>query len=477
MSIDYPQPQTDVARVPPHNLEAERSVLGCCLLDRAALLTIISRLRPDDFFHPPHRVIYEAVLKLFNDNVSPDYISLTNALMSSGNLEVAGGAEYVAGLTNVVPSVRNAEHYAVIVREKAQLRKITRLGNEMSAFAGEGKRPLREIVDWSSNRFLEILELKEHKTYCLVGSACDSYMAWYNETYGDKEPPGTRSGFQDLDDMLLGFQPGNFIILAARPSQGKTALALDIARNVAAGKGKVAFLSLEMSKEELVIRMLCAEGKLDSYRLRRKRMSDKKERRPGEPEPKSDWECLRTAMARLDAMRIFVDDSSSLTISELRAKVKAIALEHQGLDLVVVDYLQLIDGELGSGDLRVQEVSKISRSLKALARELDVPVMALSQLSRNIERREGFRKVPQLSDLRESGAIEQDADVVLFIHREMSEDEEKEGRQYEPENEQETQLIIAKNRNGAIGKVYLLFFRKYATFLQQNQPAITIRSI
>ncbi len=471
MSIDYSQTQSELARVPPHNLEAERSVLGCCLLDRAAMLTVISRVRPDDFFHPPHRTIFEAILRLFNDDVAPDYVSLTNELMTMGSLEAVGGPEYIAGLTNVVPSVRSAEHYAKIVGEKAQLRKLTRLGNEMSAFASEGKRPLREIIDWSSNRFLEILDLRETKTYCPVGSACEGFWKKYNDRYEDKGIPGIASGYPDLDRMLLGFQPGNLIILAARPSQGKTALALDIARNVAANKGKVAFLSLEMSREELVDRLVCAAGQVDSYRLRQKRLRDKKDSRGF-----SDWDRLGAAMSALDKMKIFVDDSSSLTISELRAKVKAIALEQNGLDLIIVDYLQLIDGELGAGDLRVQEVSKISRCLKSLARELGVPVMALSQLSRHIERREGHKKIPQLSDLRESGAIEQDADVVLFIHREISEEDEKEGRQYEPEDEQETQLIVAKNRNGAIGKVYLLFLRKYATFVQLDQPPITFHN-
>ncbi len=463
---------TDQTRVPPHNLEAERSVLGCCLLDRAALLTILVRIKPEDFFHPPHRIIFDTIRGLFSDNVSPDYISLTNALMSGGNLEAAGGGEYIAGLTNVVPSVRSAEHYARIVVEKAQLRRIIRLGHEMSAFATEGKRPLREIIDWGSTRFLELLDLREHKAYGVIGPVASEFFKDYSDHYDEKDPPGTQSGYPDLDRMLLGFQPGTLIIIAARPSQGKTALALDIARNVASSGGKVAFLSLEMSREELLMRILCSAGKLDSYRLRQKRLSDRKD-----SDGMTDWDRLRMAMSTIDPMRIFVDDSSSLTISELRAKVKAIKLEQEGLDLVVVDYLQLIDGELGSGDMRVQEVSKISRNLKSLARELECPVIALSQLSRNIERREGAKRIPQLSDLRESGAIEQDADVVLFIHREISEDEQAEGRQYEPDNEQETQLIIAKNRNGAIGKVFLLFLRRYATFLQLDQPPVTYRNI
>jgi len=472
MTVDSSQSyQTEQTRVPPHNLEAERSVLGCCLMDRAALLTILAHLKPEDFFHPPHRIIYDAVRGLFAENVNPDYISLTNALMTLGNLEAAGGGEYVAGLTNVVPSVRNAEHYARIVAEKSKLRQLARLGNEMAAFAREGKRPVREVIDWSSNRFLELLDLKEHKSYDVIGPVATSFFNKYSDTYDQKEPPGTLTGYSDLDRMLLGFQPGNLIILAARPSQGKTALALDIARNVGAQGGKVAFLSLEMGQTELLMRLLCAAGQLDSYRLRQKRLSDKKDSKG-----LTDWDRLRNAMSVLDPMRIFIDDESSLTISELRAKVKAIKLEQQGLDLVVVDYLQLIDGELGSGDMRVQEVSKISRNLKALARELETPVMALSQLSRHIERREGRKKIPQLSDLRESGAIEQDADVVLFIHRDISEEEEQEGRQYDPDDEQETQLIVAKNRNGAIGKIFLLFLRKYATFLPLDQPPITYRS-
>ena len=466
------QSSHDVPRVPPHNLEAERSVLGCCLLDRAALLTVLSTCKSDDFFHPPHRLIFEAISRLFNDNVNPCLVTLTNQLMTSGNLDASGGAESVAGLTNVVPSVRNAEHYSKIVKEKAQLRRLERLGREMAAFAGDGKRPLKEVLDWSSTRFLELLDLRENKSYTDIGSAATDFYSNYSENYKNKEPPGVKSGYPDLDRMLLGFQPGQLIIIAARPSQGKTALALDIARHAARDGKKVAFLSLEMSKDELVVRMLCATGHLDSYRLRQKRLSEKKD-----SSGINDWDRVTGAMSELNKFKIFIDDSSSLTISEIRAKVKGIALENEGIDMVVVDYLQLIDGEIGAGDYRVQEVSKISRSLKALARELGVPVIALSQLSRNIERREGFKRIPQLSDLRESGAIEQDADVVLFIHREISQEEEEEGRQYQPDNEQETQLIIAKNRNGAIGKVFLLFLRNFATFVTLDQPPIQIRNM
>jgi len=473
MTVDFPGAKSDSVRIPPHHIEAERSVLGCCLLDRAAMLSILMFLQPDDFFHPPHRHIFDAVKKLHEDSVEPDYITLTNMLISRGNLEAAGGAEYIAGLTNVVPSVRSAEHYSQIVSDKASLRQLERLGKEMAAFAGEGKRPLREILDWCSNRFLEILNLRERKGYAELGDTANAFLEHYEKTYDQKEPPGIKSGYPDLDRMLLGFQPGNLIILAARPSQGKTALALDIARNVAREKKKVAFISLEMSKEELVMRLLCSTAQIDSYALRRKKLSRKQDSVTG----LSDWDRLTEAMSRMNSMEFFIDDSSALTISSLRAKVKSIALEQGGLDVVIVDYLQLIDGELGSGDMRVQEVSKISRNLKALARELGVPVIALSQLSRHIERREGHKKVPQLSDLRESGAIEQDADVVLFIHRDVSEEDEKEGRQYEPDNEQETQLIIAKNRNGAVGKVFLLFLRNYTTFVQLDQPPVTFRNI
>jgi replicative DNA helicase len=467
-----PYQSRDELRVPSHNLEAERTVLGCCLLDRAALLTVLSSIKPDDFFHPPHRIVFEAIYKLFNENVNPCLVSLTNELMTTGNLNAGGGAESVAGLTNVVPSVRNAEHYSKIVKEKAQLRRLERLGKEMAAFAGDGKRPLKEVLDWSATRFLELLELRETKSYSDIGSVASDFYKEYSENYNIKEPPGVKTGFPDLDRMLLGLLPGQLIILAARPSQGKTALALDIARKAARDGKKVAFLSLEMSKAELVMRMLCSAGHLDSYKLRQKRLSDKKD-----SSGLNDWDRISAAMSELNKLKMFVDDSSSLTISEIRAKVKAIALEQEGLDLVVVDYLQLIDGELGAGDLRVQEVSKISRSLKALAREIGVPVVALSQLSRNIERREGHKRIPQLSDLRESGAIEQDADVVLFIHREITQEEEEEGRQYQPDNEQETQLIVAKNRNGAIGKVFLLFLRNYTTFVTLDQPPIHIRNM
>jgi replicative DNA helicase len=358
--------------------------------------------------------------------------------------------------------VRNAEHYCDIVGEKSQLRRVERLGKEMASFAGEGKRPLREILDWSSNRFLELLEGRGEKPYAAISDASAEFSRTYSETYDDKSLPGIPSGYSELDKLLLGFQPGNLIILAARPSQGKTSLALDFAREVAARGKSVAFVSLEMSKEEIVIRMLCAAGGLDAYRLKLKRLSDKRDSKD-----KTDWDRLKDGMDVLSTLKVFIDDTSALTLTELRARVKTIALE-QGLDLVIIDYLQMIDGELG-GEFRVQEVSRISRGLKALARELQVPVIALSQLSRNIERREGHKKVPQLSDLRESGSIEQDADVVMFIHRELSEDEERE--QYDFEEVEDTQLIIAKNRNGEVGKIQLEFLRKYATFKLSTEPA------
>jgi len=458
---------SELEHVLPHNLEAERSVLGCCLMDRAALLTVMARLKPEDFFHPPHKIILEVIKKLFSENINPDYISLTNALIKTNELDMVGGAEYIAGLTTVVPSIRSAEHYASIVSENAQLRRLHRLGSEMSRFVSTRKKGLKEIVGWASDRFLELLNLKEHKSYSRIGSVGTEFMKEYSENYEIKEPPGTPTGYTDLDRLLLGLQPGNLIILAARPSQGKTALALDIARNVASTGKKVAFCSLEMSENELLMRLLCATGKLDSYKLRRKCLSDKEDR-----EGNSDWARLRITLAMLDKMAIYIDDSSALTISELIAKVKAIKLEQEGLDLVVVDYLQLIDGELGSGEMRVQEVSKISRNLKALARDVEAPVLALSQLSRNIERREGHKRVPQLSDLRESGAIEQDADVVLFIHREISDKDPEESYERDADETEYTKIIIAKNRNGKVGSVEMVFVRQYATFEQQYQPKV-----
>jgi len=431
-------------------------------MDRAALLSVITRVRSDDFFHPPHRHIYEAITGLFNDNIQPDYISLTNALILSKHLNDAGGADYIAGLTNVVPSVRNAEHYCSIVCENAQMRRIERLGKEMSSFAGEGKRTLREILDWSSNRFLELLEGRKEKSYSSISEAGAEFGRVYSESYEDKSLPGIPSGYSELDKLLLGFQPGNLIVLAARPSQGKTSLALDFAREIATAGKSVAFVSLEMSQEEIVIRMLCAAGQLSSYKLKQKRLSDKRDSMG-----LTDWDRLKIGLDALSSMSVYVDDTSALTLTELRARVKAIALEH-GLDLVIIDYLQLIDGELG-GEFRVQEVSKISRGLKALARELKVPVIALSQLSRNIERRQGFGKVPQLSDLRESGAIEQDADVVMFIHRDVKDEEGK--QQYDYDEVEDTQLIVAKNRNGEVGWVQLEFLRKFATFKLSTEPA------
>lgn len=455
---------------PPHSVEAERSVLGCCLLDKAALLSVINAVRPDDFHIPRHRYIYTAITNLFNSNVTPDYISLTSELMTTGKLEDSGGADYIAGLTNVVPSVRNADHYATIVEELAQLRRISRLGQEMHNDVGEGKLRLRDILDKSTGKFLELATERDRKSYSSIGETTTEWWSRYMDRYNKDDPEGIQTGYTDLDNFTYGFQPGNLIILAARPSEGKTSLALDFARNISIQSNlAVAFVSLEMTRDEIAMRLICSTSEVDSSKLRRKKLEDK-------PDDigLSDYDRIGKAIGILNKAKLFVDDTPSVTITELRAKIKAIKLEH-GLDIVIVDYLQLIDGEMGGGDVRVQEVSRISRGLKSLARELQVPVLALSQLSRNLEHREGKKRVPRLSDLRESGAIEQDADLVMFIHRDIDEEEESQMTRYEGPSVQDTQLIVAKNRNGSTGIVQLEFFKTIFTFKQSTEPPVKWR--
>lgn len=511
---------TDITRIPPHSLEAERSVLGCCLLDRAALLSIITKLKSEDFFHPPHRHIYNAVIDLFNQNVQPEVVSITDELTSSGHLNDAGGPDYLAGLTtNVVPSIHNAEHYCNIVIEEANLRCIKHLGKDNVSFKNDEKRPQyeeyiksdawkekaaqrRELdddtcqrcgaknqlevhhlwYDYLGNESLNDLitlcsechkechreslviqkskKLSEQKSYATASDAASDFNIKYRDTYNDKSFPGLESGYSDLDRYTLGFQPGNLIILAARPSQGKTSLALNFARNIALMQKSVAFISLEMSKKELIIRLLCTEGPLNSYRLKNKNLSEKKNSVTG----LNDWEHLKRGMESINSMKLIIDDSWSLKISKLRAKLEAIKLDH-GLDIVIIDYLQLIDGETRSPEFRVLEVTKISRELKSIAGEFNIPIIALSQMSRHIERREGLLKEPKLSDLRDSGSIEQDADVVLFIHREIDRKDEDDRNWYGGDGIEDVQLIIAKNRNGEVGRINLEFVRKYATFV------------
>jgi len=432
-------------RIPPQNLEAEQAVLGAMLIEKEAIARAAERLKVDDFYREAHRIIYAAMLQLFNRNDAVDIITVTEELRKDGRLDAAGGISYITSLANCVPTAANVDYHARIVEEKALLRQLINTATEIAAMGYEAEEEVAKVLDKAEQKMLAVSARKAGKAFAPIKEIILDSFRRIEELYASKGGiTGLATGFTDLDRLTAGLQPSDLILIAARPAMGKTAFVLNIAQHVAIREKKsVAFFSLEMAKEQLVQRMLCAEAGIDSQRLRTGQLDD------------ADWGRLVIAADRLSAAPIFIDDTPGLTVTEIRAKSRRLAVEH-GLKLVIIDYLQLMQGSVsGRAENRQQEISEISRSLKALARELNVPVVALSQLSRSPESRQSKR--PMLSDLRESGALEQDADIVMFLYRE---DYYKE----ETDKENLAEVIIAKQRNGPTDTVYLSFPRQYAKF-------------
>lgn len=440
-------------RVPPQNIEAEQAVLGAMLIDKEAIAKATEVLSADDFYREAHRVIFSAMLELYNKNEAVDMVTVTEILKRDNKLEDIGGIAYITSLANVVLTAANVKYHADIVAEKSVLRQLVRVSTEIAAMGYEANEDVGTLLDTAESRILEISNRKKKADFTPINDILmDSVQSIESLLQNKGGLTGLPAGFADLDKLTSGLHPSDFIILAARPSMGKTALALNIVQNVALRAHKViggeprsvAFFSLEMSKEQLVNRMLCAEAGIDSQRLRVGEMHDE------------DWTHLWDACDTMSRAKIYIDDTAGITAMEMRSRARRLKAEH-GLDLIVVDYLQLMQGSgkrNNSGD-RQQEVSEISRSLKALARELDVPVLALSQLSRSVESRQVKR--PMLSDLRESGSLEQDADIVAFLYREDY---------YNPETENKhTELIIAKHRNGPVDTVNLFFQKQFTKFV------------
>ena len=440
-------------RVPPQSIEAEQSVLGAMLIDKEAIAKVTEVLNADDFYREAHRVIYTAMLELYNKNEAVDLITVTDILRRDNKLEDIGGIAYITSLANIVLTAANVKYHADIVAEKSVLRQLVKVSTEIAAMGYEANDEVGVLLDTAESRILEISNRKKKADFTPISAVLMDSVQSIEKLLNNKGGlTGIPTGFNDLDKLTSGLHPSDFIILAARPSMGKTALALNIVQNVALRAHKrvggdprsVAFFSLEMSKEQLVNRMLCAEASIDSQRLRIGEMSDK------------DWDALWAACDTMSKAKIYIDDTAGITVMDMRSRARRLKAEH-GLDLIVVDYLQLMQGSgkrNTSGD-RQQEVSEISRSLKALARELDVPVLALSQLSRGVEARQVKR--PMLSDLRESGSLEQDADIVAFLYREDY---------YNPETENKhTELIIAKHRNGPVDTVNLFFHKQFTKFV------------
>ncbi len=435
--------ETASFKLPPQNIEAEQSILGGVLIDNDALNTVIEFLKDGDFYREAHQKIFKSMIALSEKNEPLDLITLTNELKKKKELEDIGGASYLAGLVESVPTAANIAYYAKIVKEKSILRKLISTATEIVTQSYQEGKDLEDFLDEAEQAIFRISENQVRPAFYPIKEIVKESFKVIERLYEKKELiTGVPSGFKDLDRKTAGFQNADLIIVAGRPSMGKTALCLNIAQHAAiTTKIPTAIFSLEMSKEQLAIRMLCSEARVDSARLRSGFLSE------------SDWPKLTMAAGALSDAPIFIDDSAAISVLELRAKARRLKAD-RGLGLVIVDYLQLMRGRSGV-ERREQEISEISRSLKALAKELNIPVIAISQLSRKAEDRPGRR--PQLSDLRESGAIEQDADVIIFIYRDEV---------YNPDSDQRgtAEVIIGKQRNGPTGKADLSFISEFTTF-------------
>lgn len=427
----------------PQNVEAEEAVLGAILVNPNTLTKVVEFLTPESFYKPSHRYVYDAMLQLFNQNERIDIVSVSDVLNYNSKLEVVGGRAFINDLSYKTITTSNIEYYAKIVQEKAVKRALINAGSEIVSL-GYDLNPINESLDNAEKLIFDIASRKATKDLAHVKDlVLQSYeKIEYRYNHRD-ELIGVPSGFYELDNLTSGFQKSDLIILAARPSMGKTAFALNIVQHVAIrAKMPVAVFSLEMSKEQLVQRMLCCEAEVDTQRLRTGHMQSK------------DWEKLANAMNDFAEAPIYIDDTPGCTLTDIRAKCRRLAMEEKNLGLIVIDYLQLMEGS--GREERIQQISAISRGLKTIARELDVPVIALSQLSRAVEQRKDRR--PMLSDLRESGAIEQDADIVMFIYREdYYSREEGDDMPKATGKEGKSDIIIAKQRNGPVGNFELLF--------------------
>ena len=430
---------------PPQNIEAEASIISAILIDNDALLDVIETLGPEDFYRTAHQKIYAAITDLFDKAEPVDLVTLANKLKEKGELEAVGGASYLARLVDTVPLAVNAPHYAKIIHDKASLRRLIEKANAIIKRCFEERGEAEDAIDYAESAVFEISEKKARQSFYPISKIILGNIETLEENQGNRSlVTGVPTGFTQLDNMTSGLQNSDLIILAARPSMGKTALALNIARNAAVDANiPVAVFSLEMSKEQLSLRMLCSEARIDSSRLRGGFFS------------MEDWHRLTDAAGILSECPIYIDDSPSLSAMEIRAKARRLKMD-KNIGLIIIDYLQLMQGR-SSAERRDLEISEISRGLKALAKELDIPVMALSQLNRMLEQRTDKR--PRLSDLRESGALEQDADVVAFIYR-----DEVYNKEEDNPNRGTAEILLSKQRNGPTGDILLSFLGSFTRF-------------
>lgn len=432
-----------LGRIPPQNVEAEQSVIGSMLLDKEAIAVVTEVIKAEDFYREDHREIFEAIMDLFEKAEPVDLVTTSDQLKERGSLEAVGGIEYLANLATAVPTTANAKHYAKIVEEKAILRRLIKTANEISANGYEAAEDASQILDKAEKAIFDIAQNRNTRGFTPIKDILVDSFNKLEELYNTKGLiTGVPTGFMDLDYKTSGLQNSDLILLAARPGMGKTAFMMNIAQYAAVHKQiPVAIFNLEMSKEQLVNRMLASEVMIDSQKLRTGRLDD------------DDWQKIARAIGPLSEAPIYIDDTPSISVLEIRAKCRRLKLE-KNLGLVVIDYLQLMQGR-GRVESRQQEISEISRSLKILAKEINVPVITGSQLSRAPEQRADHR--PMLSDLRESGAIEQDADIVMFLYRD---------EYYNPGTEKQniSEVIVAKHRNGSTGTIELRFFGEYTKF-------------
>ena len=431
--------------VPPQNVEAEQAVLGTILLQDRSLLKVVEILSAENFYRDAHKVIYEAMVSLFEKREPHDLITVTSLLIDQNRLDRIGGAAYLASLTDVIPFTGTLVHHAQIIREKAILRRLIQTSSEVAARCYNAQDDIETMVDEAEKSIFEIAQARKTQGFESMARIVPKAFDRITRLADRKEHiTGVATGYEELDRMTAGLQPSDLIVLAGRPSMGKTALAMNMVQHAALiDKIPVAVFSLEMSMEQLALRMLCSVGRIDSQHIRTGRLHD------------NDWPKLTRATGMLTDAPIYIDDSAGITVLEMRAKARRLKSEHD-LGLVVVDYLQLMQGKSGIEN-RAQEISDISRSLKAMAKELDVPIIALSQLNRLLESRTDKR--PQLSDLRESGAIEQDADVIVFIYR-----DEVYNKAEDNPNRGIAEVIVGKQRNGPIGTIKLTFLAEFTTF-------------
>src|SRR3989454_843778 len=455
-----PDPSDPTAfRLPPQNLEAERAVLGAILLDNQALYKTLEVISPDEFYLPKHRKIFEAMIALAEHNQVIDLVTLSDHLQHAGALEAIGGNGYLTDLAQAVATAASVTYHAKLIHETGINRILINVATEIVTRGYEGTKRVDELLDYAEKNIFGIAERRMKRSFSPMGAVVTDTVEHINKLYEQKEKiTGIPTGVSDLNDKTAGLQPSDLIVVAGRPSTGKTSLALGMALHAAlhsSRPSKVAIFSLEMSKEQLCMRLLSAEGRVDMHRIRTGQLQ------------REDWPNLTRAASKLSESKIYIDDTPGITALEMRAKIRRQKAE-TGLDLVVVDYLQLMSGSDNSEN-RQQEISIISRSLKSVAKELNIPVVALSQLSRAVENRPSKR--PLLADLRESGAIEQDADLVMMIFRSEMYAAEVEEEDDKPDEEHVAEILIAKHRNGPTGVEKLTFLPEYAKFGNYQNPA------